>query len=271
MAYLAGKSRTKAPLMTEAKSQTTIPAPIQPAFILVRPQMGENIGAAARAMLNFGLDRMRIVEPRDGWPNPKANALASGAGRVLDAAGIFPDVPRAIADCDFVFATTGLKREMVKPVVTPERAMQMVREMAAAGKKVGILFGPERTGLENDDVALANVIVTVPTNSDFSSLNLGQCALLVAYEWGRQQIDVPPEIMMLARTEFANREEVEKLGDHFEERLDAAGFFFPPTKSAGMRLNLRNMWARLNLTRAEVQTFHGMLRQIAYKLRQQGD
>ena len=154
MAYLAGKSRTKAPLMTEAKSQTTIPAPIQPAFILVRPQMGENIGATARAMLNFGLDRMRIVEPRDGWPNPKANALASGAGRVLDAAGIFPDVPRAIADCDFVFATTGLKREMVKPVVTPERAMQMVREMAAAGKKVGILFGPERTGLENEDVAL---------------------------------------------------------------------------------------------------------------------
>jgi tRNA/rRNA methyltransferase len=267
MAYLAGNSRTKVPPMTQAQTPQTI----QPTFILVRPQMGENIGAAARAMLNFGLERMRIVDPRDGWPNPKANALASGAGRVLDMAGIFSDVPRAIADCDFVFATTALKREMVKPVVTPERAMQMVREMGAAGKKVGILFGPERTGLENDDVALANVIVTVPTNADFSSLNLGQCALLVAYEWGRQQINVPAEIMMLARTEFANREEVEKLGDHFEEKLEAAGFFFPPTKAAGMRLNLRNMWARLNLTRAEVQTFHGMLRQIAYKLRQQGD
>ena len=257
--------------MTEAKSQTTTEAPIQPAFILVRPQMGENIGAAARAMLNFGLERMRIVDPRDGWPNPKANAMASGAGRVLDMAGIFPDVPRAIADCDFVFATTARPRELVKPVVTPERAMQMLREMGAAGKKVGILFGPERAGLENDDVALANAIITVPVNPEFPSLNLGQCALLVAYEWGRQQSDVAPEVMMLARTEFANREEVEKLGDHFEERLDAAGFFFPPTKAAGMRLNLRNMWARLNLTRAEVQTFHGMLRQIAYKLRHQGD
>lgn len=257
--------------MTEAKSQTTNGAPIQPAFILVRPQMGENIGAAARAMLNFGLERMRIVGPRDGWPNPKANAMASGAGRVLDMAGIFPDVPRAIADCDFVFATTARPRELVKPVVTPERAMQMLREMGAAGKKVGILFGPERAGLENDDVALANAIITVPVNPEFPSLNLGQCALLVAYEWGRQRSDVAPEVMMLARTEFANREEVEKLGDHFEERLDAAGFFFPPTKAAGMRLNLRNMWARLNLTRAEVQTFHGMLRQIAYKLRQQGD
>jgi tRNA/rRNA methyltransferase len=271
MAYLAGTSRSKVPPMTEAKSQTTTEAPIQPAFILVRPQMGENIGAAARAMLNFGLERMRIVDPRDGWPNPKANAMASGAGRVLDMAGIFPDVPRAIADCDFVFATTARPRELVKPVVTPERAMQMLREMGAAGKKVGILFGPERAGLENDDVALANAIITVPVNPEFPSLNLGQCALLVAYEWGRQQSDVAPEVMMLARTEFANREEVEKLGDHFEERLDAAGFFFPPTKSAGMRLNLRNMWARLNLTRAEVQTFHGMLRQIAYKLRQQGD
>ncbi|WP_430463274.1 RNA methyltransferase [Tabrizicola sp.] len=245
--------------------------PIPPAFILVRPQMGENIGAAARAMLNFGLDRMRIVDPRDGWPNPKANAMASGAGRVLDAAGIFPDVPRAVADCDYVFATTARPRELVKPVVTPERALQMTREMGAAGKRVGILFGPERAGLENDDVALANAIITVPVNPDFPSLNLGQCALLVAYEWGRQQSDVAPEVMALARTDFASREEVEKLGDHFEERLEAAGFFFPPTKAAGMRLNLRNMWARLNLTRAEVQTFHGMLRQIAYKLRQGGE
>lgn len=253
--------------MTQSPSQPMI----QPAFILVRPQMGENIGAAARAMLNFGLERMRIVDPRDGWPNPKANAMASGAGRVLDAAGIFPDVPRAIADCDFVFATTARPRELVKPVVTPERAVEMLREMGAAGKKVGILFGPERAGLENEDVALANAIITVPVNPEFPSLNLGQCALLVAYEWGRQQSEVAPEVMMLARTDFASREEVEKLGDHFEERLEAAGFFFPPTKAAGMRLNLRNMWARLNLTRAEVQTFHGMLRQIAYKLRQQGD
>ena len=244
---------------------------IEPAFILVRPQMGENIGAAARAMLNFGLTRMRIVAPRDGWPNPKAVAMASGAGRLLDHAGLFDDVAGAIGDCDYVFATTARPRELVKPVVTPERAMEMARAMAAEGKKVGVLFGPERAGLENDDVALANAIVTVPVNPDFPSLNLGQCALLMGYEWQRQTAVVAPEVMELARTEFASRVDVEKLGDHFEERLEAAGFFFPETKAANMRLNLRSMWARLNLTRAEVQTFHGMLRQIAYRLRQQGE
>ncbi|MDH2326249.1 RNA methyltransferase [Cereibacter sp. SYSU M97828] len=239
---------------------------IQPAFILVRPQMGENIGAAARAMLNFGLDRMRIVDPRDGWPNPKANAMASGAGRVLDAAGIFPDVAASIADCDYVFATTARGRELTRPVMTPERAMEHARAMAAEGKRVGVLFGPERAGLENDDVVRANAIITVPVNPDFASLNLAQCVLLTAYEWRRQTTDVPPEVMELARTDFATQIEVEKLGDHFEERLDAAGFFFPETKVPGMKLSLRNMWSRLNLTRADVQTFHGMLRQIARHL-----
>ena len=156
---------------------------IPPCFILVRPQMGENIGAAARAMLNFGLERMRIVDPRDGWPNPKAVAMASGAGRVLDRAGLFQDIPAAIADCDFVFATTARSRELVKPVVTPERAMEMTRAMVAEGRRVGFLFGPERAGLENEDVAPANAIVTVPVNPEFPSLNLAQCALLLGYEW----------------------------------------------------------------------------------------
>lgn len=242
---------------------------IPPAFILVRPQMGENIGAAARAMLNFGLERMRIVDPRDGWPNPKAAAMASGAGRVLDFAGLFPTVADAVADCDYVFATTARNREMVKPVMTPERAMQVARELTAQGKKVAVLFGPERAGLENEDLVHANALITVPVNPEFPSLNLAQCALLVGYEWGRQTGDAPPEVMGLARTEFAQRHEVEKLAAHFEERLEAAGFFFPPTKAEGMRLNLRNMWGRLNLTRAEVQTFHGMLRQIAYRLKVQ--
>ena len=137
--------------------------------------------------------------------------------------------------------------------------------------KVGVLFGPERAGLENDDVALANAIVTVPVNPDFPSLNLGQCALLMGYEWQRQTVEAPPEVMALARTDLASRQEVERLGDHFEERLAAAGFFFPLTKVAVMQQNLRNMWARLGLTRAEVQTFHGMLRQIAFKLKAQGE
>lgn len=244
---------------------------IPPVFILVRPQMGENIGAAARAMLNFGLERMRIVDPRDGWPNPKAVAMASGAGRVLDQAGVFPDVRSALADCDYVFATTARRRELTKPVMTPERAMMLARELAGQGKRVGVLFGPERAGLENDDIAPAQAIVTVPVNPEFFSLNLAQCVLLLGYEWGRQGAEVPPEVMNLGRTEFASGEEVQRLGDHFEERLDAAGFFFPEAKAPGMKLALRNMWARLGLTRAEVQTFHGMLRQIAWKLKKQGD
>ena len=239
---------------------------IPPVFILVRPQMGENIGAAARAMLNFGLERMRIVDPRDGWPNPKASAMASGAGRVLDQAGIFADLAGAIGDCDFVFATTARSRELTKPVITPERAMELARELATQGKKVAVLFGPERAGLENDDVAFANAIVTVPVNPDFFSLNLGQCALLLAYEWRRQTVSVPSEVMGFARTEFASRLEIEKLADHYEERLEQAGFFYPAEKVPSMKLSLRNMWARLGLTRAEVQTFHGMLRQVAWKL-----
>jgi tRNA/rRNA methyltransferase len=244
---------------------------IPPTFILVRPQMGENVGAAARAMLNFGLERMRIVNPRDGWPNPKAVAMASGAGRVLDQAGLFPDVGAAIADCDFVFATTARGRELVKLIVTPERAMEMTRAMAAEGKRVGILFGPERAGLENEDIVQANAIVTVDVNPEFPSLNLGQCVLLLGYEWRRQGGVLPPEVMELARTDFATRLEVERLADHFEERLEAASFFFPATKAEGMKANLRNMWGRLALTRAEVQTFHGMLRQIAWKLKNGGE
>lgn len=243
---------------------------IDPAIILVRPQMGENIGAAARAMLNFGLTRMRVVGPRDGWPNPKAVAMASGAGRVLDQAGLFADVPAAIADCDFVFATTARGRELTKPVMTPERAMEYARALSAEGKRVGILFGPERAGLENEDVVLANAIITVPVNPEFPSLNLGQCVLLMGYEWGRQKQEVAPEVMNFARTEYAQAHEIEALARHFEERLELAGFFFPPAKAPGMKVSLRNMWSRLPLTTAEVRTFHGMLRQIAFKLGEGG-
>ena len=245
----------------------SVPASM-PAFILVRPQMGENIGGAARAMLNFGLERMRIVDPRDGWPNSRAVAMASGAGRVLDQARLFADVPAAIADCDYVFATTARGRELTKPVMTPERAMEYTRDLIGAGKRVGVLFGPERAGLENEDLISANALISVPVNPDFASLNLSQCVLLLGYEWRRQTAQIVAERMEFARTELASRIEVEKLADHYEDRLEAAGFFYPAPKVPGMKLSLRNMWGRLNLTRAEVQTFHGMLRQIAWKLRQ---
>ncbi len=231
-------------------------------MILVRPQMGENIGAAARAMWNFGLDRMRVVAPRDGWPNERAVAMASGAGRLLDQAGLFDSTADAIADCNYVFATTARHRGLTKPIMTPERAMQYTRGLLEQGQKVGILFGPERAGLENDDVARANAIISVPVNPSFSSLNLGQSVLLTAYEWRRQVEQVVPEVMEMVKTEFAEGLEIEKLGDHFEERLEAAGFFFPEAKADRMKLALRNMWARLPLTRADVQTLHGMLRQL---------
>lgn len=236
---------------------------LQPVFVLVRPQMGENIGAAARAMLNFGLERLRLVDPRDGWPNPRAVAMASGAaGRVLDHAGVFPDVAGAVGDCDYVFATTARDRELTRPVVTAERAMEQARAMAAEGRRVAVLFGPERTGLENDDVVRANALISIPVNPGFPSLNLGQAVLLTAYEWRRQTVAVQPERMEFGRSEYATRIEVEKLADHYEAELDAAGFFFPETKAAGMKQNLRALWGRMTLTRAEVQTFHGMLRQI---------
>jgi len=234
------------------------PAPV---MVLVRPQMGENIGAAARAMLNFGLGGMRVVAPRDGWPNPKAVAMASGAGRVLEGAGLFPDLGAALADCDRVYATTARSRELVKPVLSPEAAMAEARDLAAAGARgAAFLFGPERAGLENDDIARANAIVTVPVNPDFYSLNLAQCVLLLAYEWQRQQAVAPAPVIA---AEFASQDDVARLGDHLEERLEAAAFFLPPAKAPMMKRNLRNMLARWTLTRTEVQTLHGIVRQLA--------
>lgn len=233
-----------------------------PAIVLVRPQMGANIGAAARAMLNFGLERMRVVDPRDGWPNPDAVAMASGAGRVLDAATVHDSVAEAVGDCDFVFATTARSRELSKPIFSPEAAMEYARRMQRDGRKVAVLFGPERTGLENDDVAVANAIITVPVNPQFASLNLAQCVLLTAYEFRRQSVEVQHEVMSMPTTETASVIEVDKLAEHYETRLDEHGFFFPETKAEVMKVALRNMWSRMPLTRQDVQMFHGMLRQL---------
>ena len=234
----------------------------QPVFVLVRPQMGENIGAAARGMWNFGLERMRVISPRDGWPNERAVALASGAGRLLDHAGLYEDVAGAIADCTYVFATTARPRGMTMPIVTPEHAMVQARAILAQGGRVAVLFGPERAGLENDDIARANAVISVPVNPDFPSLNLAQCVLLCAYEFRRAGDDTPPEVMEMAGTDFAHGAEIAALGDHLEARLDEAGFFFPPGKAASMKRNLRQIWSRLPLTRSDVQTLHGIFRQI---------
>jgi tRNA/rRNA methyltransferase len=234
----------------------------QPTFVLVRPQMGENIGGAARAMWNFGLDRMSVVSPRDGWPNSRAVAMASGAGRLLDEVRLFDDLPGAVADCDYVFATTARTRGMIKPVFSPEAAMTEARERIAAGGRVAVLFGPERAGLENEDVARANAIISVPVNPEFASLNLAQCVLLTAYEWRRQTVDVVAQTVVMAGSDWASAIEMEKLAEHYEARLDEAGFFFPDDKSASMKLSLRNLWSRMPLSRADVQVLHGILRQM---------
>ena len=234
----------------------------QPSFVLVRPQMGENIGAAARAMWNFGLDRMAVVAPRDGWPNTKAVAMASGAGRLLDEALICDTTPDALGNASFVYATTARSRDLTKEIMTPEAAMSDAAARIASGQQVSVMFGPERAGLENAEIARANAIVSVPVNPDFPSLNLAQCVLLMAYEWRRATSDITPREIEFAGTEPAQQIEIEKLATHYEDRLTEAGFFFPETKAEGMKTTLRNLWSRMPLTRADVQILHGIMRQM---------
>jgi tRNA/rRNA methyltransferase len=235
-----------------------------PVFILVRPQMGENIGAAARAMWNFGLDRMRLVAPRDGWPNPKAVATASGAGRVLDWAQVRESVADATADLTTVYASTARPREMTKLVMTPQAAAADMAARIAAGERVGIMMGPERTGLETDDIVRASVIVTVPTNPDFPSINLAQATLLMAWEWRRLQDDTAPAALRIPREGApAPRAEIDGMLAHLEAELDDAHFFFPEHKRPKMLDNLRGLFFRAELTEADVRTLRGVIRALA--------
>lgn len=241
-------------------------SPEGPAFVYVRPQLGENIGAAARAMWNFGLRRMRIVDPRDGWPNPRATATASGAGGLLDEATLHAQTADAVADCACVYATTARPRELTKPVMTPEQAVADMAARIAQGQRVAVLFGPERTGLEQDDVVRANVIVTVPTNPAFASINLGQATLLMAYEW-RKAIVPPPEpdpVLM------ATQAEVGGLLDHLAGSLEEVGYFWPHHKAAAMRDHLDNLFRRAPLTEQDVRTLRGAVRALHEGPRRQG-
>jgi tRNA/rRNA methyltransferase len=189
--------------------------------------------------------------------------MASGAGRLLDEATVHDDTAAAVGDCHFVMATTARARGLTKPVFTPEAAMAEAHARIGRGERVAVLFGPERAGLENDDVARANAIINVPVNPEFPSLNLAQCVLLTGYEWRRARDDAPPGRRVgMAGTEPAPAIEVEKLAAHYEQRLEEAGFFFPDHKAEGMKTNMRNLWSRLPLTRADVQMLHGVMRQM---------
>ena len=234
----------------------------QPSIILVKPQMGENIGSAARAMLNFGLENMRVVAARDGWPSQSAVATASGAGRVLDQARHFSSFHDAIGDCHFVFATTARGRDLTKPVYDPKKAMKIAFEKISDGQNVGIIFGPERAGLENTEVVRSNALITVPVNPNFSSINLAQTVLLLSYEWFLATDIYEENSSNTRKTSVASILEIEKLSLQYENELEKIGFFFPEEKATSMKSTLRNIWSRLPLTVSDVRAFHGILRHL---------
>lgn len=230
-----------------------------PAVILVEPQLGENIGTAARAMANCGLDDLRLVRPRDGWPSDKAVAAASGADSVLDKARLYPSIAAAIADLRHVYASTARDRYMVKREVTPRRAAEEMRELMARDEPCGILFGPERTGLINDDIALADTVITVPLNPAFSSLNLAQAVLIVGYEWFIAKTEPRPELLHTGHSRPARKEELLRFFEHFEEALFESGFLRHPDKRPSMTRNLRNLFQRAGCTEQELRTLHGVI------------
>ncbi len=235
----------------------------QPVVVLVRPQLGENIGAACRAMLNFGIERLRVVAPRDGWPNPDAVAMASGAGRVLDGACVFDDIEAALADLNYVFATTARRRDLTKEVLDIRAAMTRAVGLAREGQRVGLLFGPERSGLVNAEIARANAVVTVPVNPEFPSLNLAQAVLLLAYEWRSEAVKTATGSACSPEDPRATQGEVRILVDRIEESLAERGFFRPETKADGMKLNLRNLFSRLQFTDRDVRLLHGVVRSLS--------
>jgi tRNA/rRNA methyltransferase len=235
----------------------------KPVIVLVRPQLGQNIGKAARAMLNFGLTEMRLVAPRDGWPNPDAGPSASGADSVLEQAGVFETVPQAIADCSNVYASTVRRRDLVLPVVTPE---EMADAIAASSGRTAILFGPERSGLETDDVALANAIVTVPINPEFGSLNLAQAVILLAYEWSkRSELAVPPSKELEMPAPHAD---LDGLIGQLEKELEAKGYFHPPSRTQSTKNTIRTIFTKTGWSAREVKAIRGIVRALVSRSRQ---
>jgi tRNA/rRNA methyltransferase len=240
----------------KSKNWSDTPGPI---IVLVEPQLGENIGAAARAMANFALKRLRLVRPRDGWPNIQARRAASGADRILDEAQLYHSVEAAIADCTLVLATTARAHDQAKPVISSDAAAALLAPHVVAGENVAVLFGRERYGLENDEVALADRIVTFPVNPAFASLNLAQAVAVVAYEWFKLAGGGALPFAMPQRSPPAGKEQVQAFFAHLEHQLDAIEYFRPLEKRATMLVNLRNIFARMQPTQQDIQTLHGIV------------
>ncbi|MGZ9104357.1 MAG: TrmJ/YjtD family RNA methyltransferase [Rhodoplanes sp.] len=244
------------------KTKTWVAAP-GPVVILVEPQLGENIGAAARVMANFGLSRLRIVNPKQAWPNPKARMMAAGADRVLDGAALFDTLAAAIADCSFVAAATARAHDQAKPVVSPEECARRLAPRIASGETAAIVFGRERNGLENDEVGLADCIVTFPVNPAFASLNLAQAVALVSYEWFKFASDGAPPFAMPEKSRTAPKEQLLAFFTTLERELERVEFFRPAEKRETMQINLRNIFARMQPTQQDIQTLHGVIMAIA--------
>ncbi|MBW9062084.1 RNA methyltransferase [Rhizobium herbae] len=231
-----------------------------PAIILVHPQLGENIGMVARAMANFGLAELRLVNPRDGWPSEKAKSAASRADHVIENAKLYASTEEAIADLNFVYATTARDRYGYKPVRSPVVAAETLRQKFSAGQATGILFGRERTGLTNEEIALADEIVTFPVNPAFASLNLAQAVLLMSYEWLKTSMASPEETSFQALSQKpATKQHLQGLFDHVEEALDARGYFRPVAKKPKLVENLRAVLTRPAFTESEIRLVRGVI------------
>jgi tRNA/rRNA methyltransferase len=234
-----------------------------PVVVLVEPQLGENIGAAARAMANFGLAQLRLVKPRPAWPSEKARIMAAGADRILDGAMLYDTLQAAIADCNFVLATTARAHDQAKPVVGAAEAAALTAPRVAAGETVAVVFGRERNGLENDEVALADAIVTLPVNPGFASLNLAQAVVIVTYEWFKLASGAKLPFVMPRKSAPAPKQQLFAFFASLERELETVEFFRPPDKRDTMQINLRNIFARMQPTQQDIQTLHGVIMAIA--------
>jgi TrmH family RNA methyltransferase len=247
-----------------------VPIGNSPAVILVRPQLADNIGACARAMANGGLFHLRLVAPRDGWPQDKAWRNASGADRILDQATVFASVGEAVADLHHVLATCPRPRHIIKPVLTARGAAAELREICGRDLRAGVLFGPERAGLDNDDMAEADALVRFPLNPAFMSLNLAQAVMVVAYEWWTADDATPPRSLMTNETSVATKAELENFFRHLVDQLDACGFLRNLPKRPGMVRNIRHFFQRGEVTEQELRTLHGIVTELAVGRRQMG-
>jgi tRNA/rRNA methyltransferase len=236
-----------------------------PVIVLVEPQLGENIGMVARAMANFGLDELRLVNPRDGWPNDKARAAASKADHVIDGTAVFADLETAVSDLNFVYATTARERDGFKAVRGPVEAARTLRSRAAGGQRTGILFGRERFGLFNEEIARADEIVTFPVNPAFASLNIAQAVLLMSYEWMKSGLESETDTAFAGPDSApAEKQQLQSFLDHLEEALSARGYFRPAAKKPKMVDNLRAVLTRPGFSEAEIKVLRGVLASLDY-------